>query len=76
MTRLLTLTVAVAMAALTPASVTWADDVQGKVKSVDPERDEGDTRGWDAAHHPGQRGPPGQGSQAWRGREGDLRGQG
>jgi len=36
MTRLLTLTVAVAMAALTLASVTWADDVQGKVKSVDP----------------------------------------
>ena len=36
MTRLLTLTVAAAMAALTLASVTWADDVQGKVKSVDP----------------------------------------
>ena len=36
MTRLLTLTGAVAMTALTLASVTWADDVQGKVKSVDP----------------------------------------
>ncbi len=36
MTRLLTLTVAVAMAALTLASVTWADDVQGKIKTVDP----------------------------------------
>ena len=36
MTRLFTLTVAVAMAALTFASVTWADDVQGKIKTVDP----------------------------------------
>ena len=76
MTRLLTLTVAAAMAALTLASVTWADDVQGKVKSVDPSGTKVTLEDGTQLTIPGNVDLPGQGSQAWRGREGDLRGQG
>lgn len=36
MRRFVTLTMAMAVAALSAAPVTWAEDIRGKIKSVDP----------------------------------------